>query len=198
MNLRVLRLGLRRDAFPRTSQCPFGRLSGFCVVTVWLLSSREPIGEIEPHPLPALEAFANAEHIRLLREPTESVSTTLFTELRSNDILFIDSSHILKLGSDVWHLYLEILRRLGPGVLIHVHDIEFPFPCSNPEEWIFKRHQFWNESALLKALLCWNFHMEIVLCSSVLAHMQKDELKAAFPVYCPEAHRPASICIRTL
>jgi predicted O-methyltransferase YrrM len=153
---------------------------------------------IEPYPLPRFEAFVNEHHIKLLREPVESLTRSVLTELTSDNILFIDSSHILKLGNDVSYLYLEIIPRLKPGVLIHVHDIAFPFPCPDPEEWIFKRHQFWNESALLQALLCGNSHMRIVLSTSSLAYSHSAELKRAFPLYDPEVHRPTSIWIRVV
>lgn len=153
---------------------------------------------IEPYPSLPFEAFADREHIKVLRKPVESLTSSELAELTSNDILFVDSSHILKLGSDVWYLYLEVLPRLRPGVLIHVHDITFPFPCPEPEEWIFKRHQFWNESALLQALLCGNSHMEIVMCTSFLAHAHAVEFNRAFPLHDPNRHRPTSIWIRVV
>jgi predicted O-methyltransferase YrrM len=152
---------------------------------------------IEPYPLRPFETFASQEGIELLRRPAQSLDPAIFEELQENDILFIDSSHILKLGSDVWFLYLEVLPRLRPGVLVHIHDIDFPFPCPEPEEWIFRGRQFWNESALLQALLCGNSHLRILLCSSWLAHLQPDALQKAFPVYDPERHQPASIWLRT-
>lgn len=153
---------------------------------------------VEPYPMKQFEAYAACQQISLLRTVAQSLDWSVFESLGKNDILFIDSSHILKLGSDVWFLYLEALPRLRPGVLVHVHDICFPFPCPEPNEWIMRRHQFWNESALLQAMLCGNSHLHIILCSSFLAFSHPSELSRVFPIYDPRKSAPASIWLRVL
>jgi hypothetical protein len=75
----------------------------------------------------------------------------LFDSLEENDILFIDSSHAGKIDSDVYTMYLEILPRLKPGVLIHIHDITFPYLTVPPEHVLFDYYIYWNESAFVKA-----------------------------------------------
>jgi hypothetical protein len=110
--------------------------------------------------------------------------------------LFIDSSHIAKVGSEVNYLYLEVLPRLRPGVFIHIHDIPFPYPTPEPEAWIFREHQFWNEAALVQALLCGNPLFEVVLCTSWLHHLHPEVLTSAFRSYDPSRHVPSSLWLR--
>jgi hypothetical protein len=71
-----------------------------------------------------------------------------------NDILFIDSCHVSKIGSDVNYDYLDILPRLNKGVLVHIHDIFLP--TEYPKEWILRDYKFWNEQYLLQAFLMFN------------------------------------------
>jgi len=86
-----------------------------------------------------------------------------------NDILFIDSSHVLKIGSDVQYEYLEILPRLAPGVLVHLHDIFLPMEY--PKNWILTDHYFWNEQYLLQAFLIHNVAMKVLWAGSYM-HLQ--------------------------
>ncbi|MEO8801981.1 MAG: hypothetical protein ABI304_11880, partial [Rudaea sp.] len=74
-----------------------------------------------------------------------------FTALESGDVLFIDSSHVAKTGSDVNYLYFEVLPRLAPGVRVHIHDIFLPHDY--PREWVLDENRSWNEQYLLRALL---------------------------------------------
>jgi hypothetical protein len=148
---------------------------------------------IEPYPTTSLAAFAEREGIHFARSAVQSVKLSEFESLQANDILFIDSSHMVKLGSDVWYLFLEVLPRLSPGVLVHIHDIHFPYACPDPDDWIMKRRQFWNESALLQAMLCGNSRLQIMLCTSLIAYCDPRALKKAFPIFDQVKHSPASI-----
>lgn len=89
----------------------------------------------------------------------QDVPISFFQSLKENDILFIDSTHVSKIGSDVNYLYFEILPLLNPGVYVHIHDIFFPFEY--PEAWI-KEGRYWNEDYLVRAFLTFNDTYEIV------------------------------------
>ena len=118
--------------------------------------------------------------------------------LNKNDILFIDSSHIVKIGGDVNYLYLEVLPNLKKGVVIHIHDIPFPYPILNPEKFIFKKHLFLTEPALVHAFLMYNVAFKIILCSSYLHHKKRDALLSAFTNYDPLKHWPSSLWLRKI
>ena len=79
--------------------------------------------------------------------------------LSAGDILFIDSSHTVTTGGDVPYLFLEILPRLNPGVLIHIHDIFLPFDY--PEQWVLEDWG-WTEQYLVHAFLSYNQTFEIL------------------------------------
>lgn len=105
---------------------------------------------VEPYPRPFLHQAA-LELDRLVEEKVQDVPFELFEALQSGDILFIDSSHVSKTGSDVNYLYFEVLPRLAPGVRVHIHDIFLPMEY--PKEWVVSDNRSWNEQYLLRALL---------------------------------------------
>ncbi len=112
---------------------------------------------IEPYPEPRLtEARIEME---MIKEPVESLDLQLFSRLRAGDVLFIDSSHAVKFGSDVCHEFLEILPSLAPGVVVHVHDIFFPHDY--PAEWLIEKRIAFNEQYLLEAFLAFNNSFEV-------------------------------------
>lgn len=150
---------------------------------------------IEPYPRPALRGLAREHAIGLDTTPLEGIPLDVFRGLGRGDVLFIDSSHVVRLGGDVPYLYLNVLPAVRPGVLIHIHDIPFPFHVPDPEYWIFRRHMFWTEPMLLHAFLAFNRAFRIRLCLSWLAHRQPRALAAAFPVMDGERHHPTSIWI---
>lgn len=95
----------------------------------------------------------------------QDIPAEIFEELKSNDVLFIDGSHIVKTGSDVNYILFEILPRLNKGVLVHFHDIFFPFEY--PKDWVFEGRN-WNECYFIKAFLMYNPQFKIVLFSDYL------------------------------
>ena len=115
---------------------------------------------IEPYPRPFLLERSSAGAITLIRKKIQEVNLDLFATLEENDILFIDSSHVVSIGSDVNREFLEILPRLKKGVLVHVHDIFLP--DEYPESWVKKLRIFWNEAYLLQAFLAHNSAFEVV------------------------------------
>ncbi|WP_112662826.1 class I SAM-dependent methyltransferase [Microvirga flavescens] len=148
---------------------------------------------IEPYPN---DILLNSLPTRttLIREPVEKVPLSLFTELGENDIVFIDSTHVIRCGNDVDYEYFEILPRLKPGVVIHVHDIFLPLPY--PSNWLKDEHIFWNEQYLLAAFLAFNDKFKVLWggCHMHLNHPER--LKSAFPGYSPTEHLPGSFWMK--
>ena len=131
---------------------------------------------IEPYEMPWLENF----DVELLRQKVEDVDKAIFMQLEANDILFIDSSHIIRPQGDVLFEYLEILPLLKKGVLVHIHDIFSPRDYS--EKWVFE-HKLWNEQYLLEAFLTFNSEFKIIGALNYLALYHQNELAAKCPVY---------------
>lgn len=105
---------------------------------------------IEPYPREFLRR-PDLQIDQLIVEKVQNVKSDLFLSLKAGDILFIDSSHVIKTGSDVQYLYLEILPRIPTGVLVHIHDIFLP--AEYPKKWALEENRSWNEQYLLQALL---------------------------------------------
>jgi hypothetical protein len=95
-------------------------------------------------------------------------------------VLFIDSSHVAKIGSDVNLLFLEVIPRLRPGVQLQVHDIIWPFEYAR--KWVYQGRA-WNEAYLLRALLVGNPRLRITLWSSYLAAWHRDRVGAVLPLW---------------
>jgi predicted O-methyltransferase YrrM len=150
---------------------------------------------IEPYPNKVLQnGFPNLSN--LIREPVQNVPLSIFEELGENDILFIDSSHVLKVGSDVQYEYNEILPRLNKGVLIHVHDIFLPFDY--PKEWVCRDHLFWTEQYLLQAFLTYNSAFKVIWAGHYMHRNHPELLEEAFRTYDREKIRPGSFWMRKM
>jgi hypothetical protein len=133
---------------------------------------------IEPNPSPTLlQGFDGLERLHVSN--VEDMGLDPFLVLGENDILFIDSSHVSRIASDVNFLFLEVLPRLQPGVVVHVHDIFLPFEYKR--EFIERLHLFWNEQYLLQAFLAFNSAFEVVFANSYMAYRHWDAMVATFP-----------------
>ena len=117
---------------------------------------------------------------RLVKAKVQDADFDLFASLEAGDILFIDSSHVLRMGGDVQYEYLEILPRLKPGVLVHVHDISLP--KSYPRVY-FEGGMYWNEQYLLQAFLAFNSRFEVIWPGNHMMLRYPDEVCSAFPEY---------------
>src|SRR6185295_14291779 len=117
---------------------------------------------IEPYPdlVKRLLRPDDFDRVQFIRSLVQDVPLKIFDVLEANDILFIDSSHVCKVGSDVYHELFRILPRLRPGVIIHFHDIFWPFEY--PEDWL-REGRAWNELYLMRAFLQHNEAYEILL-----------------------------------
>jgi hypothetical protein len=136
---------------------------------------------IEPYPdlLLGLMQPGDRERVRLYRERVQDVDPALFDELEAGDILFIDSSHVSKVGSDVNHIIFQLLPRLRPGVYIHVHDIMVGFEY--PREWVYQGRS-WNEAYLIRAFLQYNAAFTIELFNSYLGWYHREAFIARLPL----------------
>jgi Methyltransferase domain len=133
---------------------------------------------IEPFPREFLrEGFPGLQS--LMEKQIQDTDLDFFSQLQSGDILFIDSSHTIKIGGDVNYLFLEVLPRLKPGVIVHVHDIFLPFDYRR--DWVMKEFRFWTEQYLLQAFLAFNSEFEVLMANGYLNHYHRAQLKATFP-----------------
>ena len=129
---------------------------------------------IEPYPMEFLNTMHRAGKINLITDRLENIDLALFQTLEENDILFIDSSHVAKLGSDVMYYFTKIFPLLKKGVNVHIHDIFFPFDY--PLDWL-KAGRFWNEQYLLYVFLQYNTKYKIQFCNSYSGHKFGDQLR---------------------
>jgi hypothetical protein len=136
---------------------------------------------IEPYPdvLRSMLRPEDLKSVEVLPVPLQQVDIGLFRELGANDILFVDSTHVSKIGSDVNRIFFEILPMLAPGVYVHFHDIFFPFEY--PRVWI-EEGRAWNEAYLLRAFLQYNTDFEIALFSTYLGIHHRELIAQRFPL----------------
>jgi hypothetical protein len=133
---------------------------------------------IEPYPAEFLtKPLAGLTSV--LIKKVEEVDLSVFSRLEADDFLFIDTSHVVKIGGDVNFLLLEVLPRLQPGVIVHFHDIFLPFEY--PRDWVVDQHRFWTEQYLLRAFLLFNSAFEVLVTTGYLNAHYRHELKAIFP-----------------
>jgi Methyltransferase domain len=124
--------------------------------------------------------------------PATEVPPERLAVLEAGDILFVDTTHTVKLGSDVNHIVLEVLPALAPGVLVHFHDIFLP--GEYPQVWFEQMEYFWAEQYLLQAFLAFNEAFEVVVPSSAVADKYPDRLDAVVPSFTP-GRRPGAFWI---
>jgi predicted O-methyltransferase YrrM len=136
---------------------------------------------IEPYPqlLKSLLQEEDEGATNLISKRLQDVSLDVFESLGENDILFIDSTHVSKINSDVNYLIFEILPRLSKGVYIHIHDIFYPFEY--PKWWVYEGRG-WNEAYLLRAFLEHNRDFRIMLMNTYLRLFHKDVVQNNMPL----------------
>ena len=148
-----------------------------------MFNYRPEITCIDPYPTRFLRESSRNGQITLIPEKCQDVDLSLFSDLGPGDLLFVDSTHTVKPGSEVNLLILEVLPRLASGCYVHFHDIYFPYdyPCD-----LLTTVYFWNESSLLHAFLVNNNRFSIAASLSMLHHARPRELQALLPNYRPE------------
>jgi predicted O-methyltransferase YrrM len=117
----------------------------------------------------------------LIVKKVEDIAVDYFQQLGTGDVLFIDSSHVSKIGSDVNHLFLEVLPRLRAGVIVHIHDIFLP--DEYPAVWMIDQGRNWNEQYLLRALLIDNPKWSILWASHFMGTRHRVAVQRTFPGY---------------
>jgi hypothetical protein len=122
---------------------------------------------IEPYPQRLLGLLNKHDKTtcRIYEKPAQEIPLACFQELKENDFLFIDSSHVSKIGSDVNYIFFHVLPSLPQGVIIHFHDIYWPFEY--PLTWV-ESGRAWNEAYLLRAFLQYNNQFEILLSNNYI------------------------------
>lgn len=138
---------------------------------------------IEPYPLKNLYTLPNVE---IIKEEVQDVGLDVFAKLEDGDVLFIDSSHVVRIDGDVPYLFLNVLPNVAKGVSVHVHDIPFPFNTPFPaDRWVFGQAEpmFWTEAMLLQAFLACNRDFEVTLSLPMIRHADEAFLRAAIPNY---------------
>ncbi|HEV8700639.1 MAG TPA: class I SAM-dependent methyltransferase [Candidatus Polarisedimenticolia bacterium] len=134
---------------------------------------------VEPHPGEVLRrGFPGLT--RLIPEKVQDLGRDLFTGLQAGDILFIDSSHVVRMENDVLFLYLDVLPRLAKGVVVHIHDIFLP--RHYPRRWVVEGRRFWTEQYLLQAFLTWNPCFEVLWSGCLMQLRHPEVLRSVFPL----------------
>lgn len=179
----VLHALLRAERPRRYIEIGSGYSSACAVVTVdGYLGGACELTFIEPQPERLLGVLGpRAQATRVFNLPVQAVSLALFDELEAGDVLFIDSSHVLRTGSDVCFELLEILPRLASGVFVHIHDLHWPFDY--PAGWILQQNRSYNEAYAVRAFLVENPHWEVVFFSDYFAKFEAARIGQTFPYF---------------
>ena len=141
---------------------------------------------IDPNAQSWIEGFDNIE---IIKSNVEDVGVEIFKSLDAGDLLFIDSSHVIRSNGDVLFLYLEVIPQLKSGVVCHVHDIFSP--RDYPNAWLQEKVLFWNEQYLLEALLTETNKYEVVAALNLLKHSKYEKLLQVAP-FLSSDREPAS------
>jgi hypothetical protein len=178
--------------------------SGLSTYFAWLAGQKNAaegqplkIKCVEPYPTDLLRSL----DIDLIVDEAQNVPVSEFSFVQSGDILFIDSSHALKIDSDVAYLFMEVVPNVSTGARIHVHDIPFPYNTPYPADtWIMGTRWpvFWQESMLLQAFLAFNNNYKITMSIPLLRFHKESFLTTTLPNYVPLAkdkNPPSSIWI---
>jgi len=137
---------------------------------------------IEPYPeqLEELVRADDRDRFRLIDTGVQQVPLAAFEALDVGDILFIDSTHVSRLGSDVNYEIFDVLPSLRAGVYVHFHDVFYPFDY--PVDWA-EEGRGWNEAYVLRAFLEYNDHFEIVMFNHLVAQRFPDRIARDFPLW---------------
>jgi len=160
---------------------------------------RTKLISIDPYPQDFLRRFEietqDFANFELVTERAQDVDLGIFHGLKDNDLLFVDSSHVFKQGSDVEFAFLQVYPKLRKGVIVHIHDIFFPFDY--PVEWNSKECWFWNEQYFLETFLQFNSKFQILASLSMISRFASDVFARNVHSYHVNA-RPASFWMEAI
>jgi predicted O-methyltransferase YrrM len=172
--------------------------SGFSSALMLDARERGSIGDVElvfiepdPQRLRRLLREQDEKSVELIAAPIQDVPAQVFASLSAGDVLFVDSSHVSRAGSDVNRIVFEILPRLAAGVWVHFHDVFWPFEY--PSEWI-RRGLAWNEAYLLRSFLMFNDEFEIAFWAPYAAAIDPERVRSRLARF--QLHAGQSIWIR--
>lgn len=152
--------------------------SGFSSLVALEALKKNGMGElkcIEPFPRPFITAYGNADVINLYKVPAQDITPEMLNSMLSDgDILFIDSTHTVKIGSDCLHIYLRLLPNIRKKIYVHIHDIFLPFGF--PQNWALEHHYYWTEQYLLYAWMLDNPRVSVLFGSAYHHHFNPDLL----------------------
>jgi hypothetical protein len=117
--------------------------------------------------------------VEILESPLQDVPLATFADLQAGDVLFIDSTHVLRTGSDVCLELLEILPRLPSGVVVHIHDVFWPFEY--PRHWVLDENRSWNELYALRAFLIGNRDWRVTMFNHYFVQVERARIEASYP-----------------
>ena len=173
--------------------------SGFTTLLIGQAARRNAEDGVETlhlayDPYPRAQIFGDEPPPPTKFEPISATEVPLadFGQLAAGDILFVDTTHTVKLGSDVNHIILDILPTLAPGVIVHFHDIFMPWEY--PSVWFEEMSYFWAEQYLLQAFLAFNDAFQVLLPAEAVAREFANRLGAVVPSFVP-GRRPAAFWI---
>lgn len=184
----VLYMTLRRDKPARYVEVGSGLSTSYAH-----LAAQKNALEGQPMEMTVIDPFASPPTralpgVEVLAKEAQDVPADWYGRLRAGDVLFIDSTHIVRVDGEVPHLVLEVLPTLEPGVLVHVHDVHFPYSGpADPAAYVFNRRwpMLFTEAMLVQAYLCNNPRAGIVLSTPLLRHYREDVLRRLLPGYRP-------------
>ena len=164
--------------------------SGFSTLLIGLACERNraeghacSYAAYDPYPRPAILGEHPPGLDRLVLTAATAVSLETFAELGPHDLLFVDTTHTVKLGSDVNYLVLEVLPRLVPGVVVHFHDIFLPYEY--PRVWFEESGYYWAEQYLLQAFLAFNHDFRVLIPAHALARELPERVRGVIPSFVP-------------
>ncbi len=143
---------------------------------------------IDPYPRQIVPVLENTGSVKAIKQKVELMEPEFFDHLEAKDILFVDSGHTVKTGSDVNFIILDVLPRLKSGVVVHFHDINLPY--ASPESYFVNPEfrVFWTEEYLLQAFLAFNNRFEVLLAMGYLQREYQEYFQRAFPYFAPESN----------
>jgi predicted O-methyltransferase YrrM len=166
--------------------------SGLSTYYAHLAAARNAAGG-RPARITVVDPFASAAtrelpEVEVVAREAQDLPAGWYGGLEAGDVLFIDSTHIVRVDGEVPYLVLEVLPILAPGVVVHFHDVHFPFnvPC-DPDGYVFNRRWplLFTEAMLVQAYLCHNPRLEILLSTPLLRHHREEALRRLVPGYRP-------------
>jgi predicted O-methyltransferase YrrM len=140
---------------------------------------------VDPFPRSRLQAEST---VKIFAQEVQEIEFEFFDDLDAGDVLFIDTTHVLKVGGELTYLFAEILPRLKSGVWIHVHDIHFPYNTPYPAEmYVFRNKWPWvfTEPVLLQAFLAFNSEFKITMSTPLIRFHDEKFLADTVPDYKP-------------